>query len=174
MISTASPGTIAGTIAGTSWNNAEQWDWQAVESRLRRAGETLRRLPRQRPGGAGDSWPAYPYEFSDLVAQASLRRPGLTPRPGLPGPGEISDMDWSLGWLLWLTDERARTIVFARAVCGARWAVLGRCLERRNPAGRRAGTGLSRGHMHRLYKAALDDIARRLNEVRRNPRKKSR
>ncbi len=148
-----------------------RWDWQAVEGSLRRAGETLKRLPVRLPGKTGTGWPGVLREFSDLVAQAESHRPGGTKvRPALPSAQAISEMEDALCWLFLLTDPRERFVVFARGVAGAPWKDIMAHADRRSRGGAWAGSGLGRTQANKVYKDGLTRIARVLNDPTRRPR----
>lgn len=157
--------TVTGTVPVRSERCGRRWDWQAVEARLRQAGETLRVMPDYQPGRSSGYWPPVLREFSDLVYQAELRRlGGIRNVPARPSPVAIEEMHEALGWLYWIEDDRERSIVMARAVGNIPWRALQARVERRNRAGRVGGVGLGRTQLHKLYKAGLDRVARRLRE----------
>jgi hypothetical protein len=79
------------------------WDADHVGLRLTEAFRTLRLLPAPRPNGYGRAWPAYTYEFADLLAQqeqGELERTQRLQNSVRPSPSlsEITAMERALAW----------------------------------------------------------------------------
>ncbi len=79
-------------IAPTTWIGPH------VGKRLAEAMKTLRALPMRRIGGLGGAWPAYSYEFEDLLAQQAQGELEKTQRQQnrtrvLPSYADVSRME---------------------------------------------------------------------------------
>jgi len=85
------------------------WNGPHVGKRIADAFETLAAIP-MRQFGSGASrglWPAYPYEFEDLIAQQEAER--ITPRPPRLAPTieMITRMEMALCWPARYLHDRA-------------------------------------------------------------------
>lgn len=79
------------------------WDGPHVGKRLAEAMRTLRMLPMHAPAGFGRSWPAYGYEFEDLLAQQEQGELEKTQRMQnrsrlLPSYSDVTRMETAIVW----------------------------------------------------------------------------
>jgi hypothetical protein len=79
------------------------WDPEHVGLRLTEAFKTVRLLPTPRPRGHRSSWPAYAYEFQDLLAQQETSELERTQRlqnavRRSPSLSEITAMERATAW----------------------------------------------------------------------------
>ncbi|WP_166304242.1 hypothetical protein [Bradyrhizobium sp. 2S1] len=79
------------------------WDGPHVGKRLSEAMRTLRMLPMQAVAGYGGSWPAYSYEFEDLLAQQEQGELEKTQRMQnrtriMPSYSDVTRMEAAIVW----------------------------------------------------------------------------
>jgi hypothetical protein len=75
------------------------WNGPHVGKRIADAFETLAAVPSRQVGGNSGLWPAYPYEFEDLISQQEAER--TTPNPlrrMVPTLEQITRMEMALCW----------------------------------------------------------------------------
>lgn len=112
------------------------WTAQDVAARLYDAMTVVARRP-NREGrwlrGAGSTMPDVVRSHWECYGQ----QPAML-RLAAPSPARIQQMEEALGWLLWIDDQRSRTIVMARAA-RAQWKVICKVvgLQRRQAINRR-------------------------------------
>jgi hypothetical protein len=88
------------------------WDGPHVGKRLSEAMRTLRMLPMQAVAGYGRSWPAYSYEFEDLLAQQEQGELEKTQRMQnrtriMPSYSDVTRMEAAIVWpARYLNDAR--------------------------------------------------------------------
>ncbi|MBV2144861.1 hypothetical protein KUG47_15280 [Falsochrobactrum sp. TDYN1] len=124
------------------------WTPSMVEERLAEAAAVLKCLPEPRRQGYFNTWPAYFYEFADLVGQVPA------PIRLAPSPAAIGRMEQTLTWTMGLEPIDGK-IVWMKAY-GWRWKII--C--------RNVGLQRSAANEHWLYGLCL--ITLKLNQQRFN------
>jgi hypothetical protein len=105
----APPGWDDGTAPGGTAADMRRCD---IEAQLRRAGETLTKLPVPREVRGLEKVCGYIEVIRDRTEHGAWDRPGATRRR--PTSAEIAELDQVLGWIMGLdADERAPVFLFA-------------------------------------------------------------